>query len=1055
MQQFTVKHTVIDGKVNSFTVNYEGPQESGEIAKQYCDTLFLFVLDKSGSMAGSFEAVVEQVIDLAENVSNKQFICYADQAHVMNENVLKTMKAGGQTNFIRAFTAIEQTILAQNRAVGTDVVVVFFTDGQDTCNRPETLQPSLNTFKTFLAKNTRSTTIHCVGYTSEHHVQFLNQLSGLGSLKGTFTYIRDKQSIDELAGLQAVCKVTKTIEFKQFPTALLVSLVLYNDTATVYLERLVGAAESQPVIIYNGKEIQPPVIKRECTTLDQVKYLEYKAEQISRGLSRPEPLSTEELDSLLTSAKTLDTELTGLVTHDKLFKSKTAASTDRKEIMQIHKNVKDIVSKILAVGTELAKGKVTNDKLAALLSTAYSSITKRGLVKKLNKRIQGNLKSLENSDALLEQEVNGVNGIDFKQLVACPAVTPKLQASLDDYTCFMSTCNWVELLKDKDALGVSICISRSQSAIAEPTRINVYKVNTSYISIQSLLNCVQYGLDILVSSGGYNNDNNSDDDNTGKITGPAAIHGGFDRKNRDANVLVNTTGGVYRESITGVFPLYIHKDHFKIAKILSKPLFGWMTTLDIAGYEYAQTKAIPFVVIAHMVREMIVSPETVSDKYISIFLNVMRTTRAIIDWHSGPNVPDGRKSMQQEFNDTIDAFTLNPLARTPDVVPNLEVLLAQSLFVGGGPTRFWTAFLEEYIRRQCTWLFKNIKEREIILNVLTKMYADAPQSGEIPQSKAPISVLEDEMQVSVIDHVLHKVWGIPLIPFGSFWHTYGWNTTVLWDAIDKNYGIVPDSCIKDLKNLLLETKPATALQELKPKQLFVSVKHLSFEYLTTQAFGSCDIDKRWLFAMVLQAIKYRDNKDFRDYASKPDYSPLIYHETKEAVLSTNPVDCIWPPHSKSAKNQMYVIDSIITEWVTFENREREKEYAEKIKFKAAYDFVMADDLNVACDLFDKECIHFGNPMFRKVLYNLRFGDVVRPHDKINMLTTGQFTKPDGTTVVFYTSHSNCAMTWKPGRRYRNLFKRLFGWKDFVPCHVAETCGKTNPISTLSSIAPSV
>jgi hypothetical protein len=42
--------------------------------------------------------------------------------------------------------------------------------------------------------------------------------------------------------------------------------------------------------------------------------------------------------------------------------------------------------------------------------------------------------------------------------------------------------------------------------------------------------------------------------------------------------------GIGRENITGLFPLYLFKEHWIIAKRKIQPLFGFMCTLDIMGY---------------------------------------------------------------------------------------------------------------------------------------------------------------------------------------------------------------------------------------------------------------------------------------------------------------------------------------------------------------------------------------------------------------------------------------------------------------------------------------
>jgi hypothetical protein len=43
--------------------------------------------------------------------------------------------------------------------------------------------------------------------------------------------------------------------------------------------------------------------------------------------------------------------------------------------------------------------------------------------------------------------------------------------------------------------------------------------------------------------------------------------------------------GVSNEIITGVLPLYICDEHWKIGKEMMIPILAWLTTLDTNGYD--------------------------------------------------------------------------------------------------------------------------------------------------------------------------------------------------------------------------------------------------------------------------------------------------------------------------------------------------------------------------------------------------------------------------------------------------------------------------------------
>lgn len=68
--------------------------------------------------------------------------------------------------------------------------------------------------------------------------------------------------------------------------------------------------------------------------------------------------------------------------------------------------------------------------------------------------------------------------------------------------------------------------------------------------------------------------------------------GGFDYKNQGSLAL-----GVANESISGVLPLYLFKEHKNIARLKQAPLYGFMCCLDPMGFAPSQATTIPFLVL--------------------------------------------------------------------------------------------------------------------------------------------------------------------------------------------------------------------------------------------------------------------------------------------------------------------------------------------------------------------------------------------------------------------------------------------------------------------------
>ncbi len=165
----------------------------------------ILCLDKSGSMSGRpFEALQKGALMIGESLysSNdyeKCAVVYYDDKVVSKEpkslidyNQTHTCKAGGSTNFVAVFKYIEQyTGLHPDLR---DISVIFFTDGQDTCNNKSVITSSLQKLKQILSKKDITSRFLTIGFTSSHDALFLNEIAQAGSELGNFFYINTDQA---------------------------------------------------------------------------------------------------------------------------------------------------------------------------------------------------------------------------------------------------------------------------------------------------------------------------------------------------------------------------------------------------------------------------------------------------------------------------------------------------------------------------------------------------------------------------------------------------------------------------------------------------------------------------------------------------------------------------------------------------------------------------------------------------------------------------------------------------------------------------------------------
>ena len=88
---------------------------------------------------------------------------------------IKGTEARGTTDFMQVFDWIA-TFIKDNSHSLEDVVVIFFTDGQDTENRPKQVQDSLNRLIALCKEFISSFKVRflSIGFSADHDAKFMN-----------------------------------------------------------------------------------------------------------------------------------------------------------------------------------------------------------------------------------------------------------------------------------------------------------------------------------------------------------------------------------------------------------------------------------------------------------------------------------------------------------------------------------------------------------------------------------------------------------------------------------------------------------------------------------------------------------------------------------------------------------------------------------------------------------------------------------------------------------------------------------------------------------------
>ncbi len=171
-------------------------------------TLFVAVIDRSGSMSGRpFQQLQSALIHIKSLCSNNETVqlsliaydSYAAEVILPDNNypeVIRKLVAGGGTNFVGAFTAINTLLSRIRKADFANVTIAFMTDGQSGQNNVDLS----NSFRSMLEDHHTEIpiTVHCIGFGRACDSQLLESLRTCGSTEGMYRYAEPEDDGDTL-----------------------------------------------------------------------------------------------------------------------------------------------------------------------------------------------------------------------------------------------------------------------------------------------------------------------------------------------------------------------------------------------------------------------------------------------------------------------------------------------------------------------------------------------------------------------------------------------------------------------------------------------------------------------------------------------------------------------------------------------------------------------------------------------------------------------------------------------------------------------------------------
>ncbi|CAF5048862.1 unnamed protein product, partial [Rotaria magnacalcarata] len=143
----------------SSLVNFRVPFR-GDKKNEDCLPRIILVIDRSGSMSGDPWKQVQAAVQAIDEINQKLarnanlepiVITYNNTVSITNLASIAKTKADGSTDFVKVFEQVQKTV----KEIGVDkrIVIIFMTDGCDSCNRPNAINDAQTKLQMFLKES--------------------------------------------------------------------------------------------------------------------------------------------------------------------------------------------------------------------------------------------------------------------------------------------------------------------------------------------------------------------------------------------------------------------------------------------------------------------------------------------------------------------------------------------------------------------------------------------------------------------------------------------------------------------------------------------------------------------------------------------------------------------------------------------------------------------------------------------------------------------------------------------------------------------------------------
>ncbi|CAF1338971.1 unnamed protein product [Rotaria sp. Silwood1] len=653
-----------------------------------CLSRVILVIDRSGSMCGgpwkqvqsAVQAIYEMNQKLARDASFEPIvITYNDTVSVTDLASIAKTTACGSTDFVKAFQQVQNTIKQIN--VKKRIVIIFMTDGCDSCNRPNAIIDAQTKLRMFLNKSGFDCVVHVIGYSKDHDLNMMNTLKTLGTTEGIYRYAEGSMGLDE--------KFRELFEFADLTIEFTIKLPNIKEPIKITGEMIDSNYVEAECWLSLNENIKDPIEIIIGTNHYNIipKSTEPDTIFIIKSLSkRTNDITTQnELDQIQNELQQVN-----------MFGSYLSGTkTDRQLAIELRVELQTRLNTLHSIMADIARGTLNQTAaLAKMNDLRYADkFSKSSRQRRMDQRAVRNQANLQLIDKKL-------NELKFNQETAFNNV------DLTTFTCCLTLNNCQDMMIESqdDIMGVGLVVERQEHVVDAPTLISVKHVSVTILSRSACDDAIKMKLNI----------------------GDAAqLHGGFilsksnapttstNFKQRKSNNQQQSefTRGVAAEPINTFLPLYICDAHFERVQIMLEPILGYIFTLDITGYKNDQLLGL-YSILGQI---MNASPRNGSEREEIILYEFTRLCQNLL--------PRTLEYLGQE-NDILKKFMANPTGRSKAHIQNLMTLFGyiHALGIKTIDESIRYAIVEELYRRHFSYIYHGTSDNIINEHLQSLLY---------------------------------------------------------------------------------------------------------------------------------------------------------------------------------------------------------------------------------------------------------------------------------------------------------------------------------------------